>query len=91
MCWQCVCWECAWLIVWEGASKETCDLDSVCYQHNKIAPLPMFSPLIKCKHAPSHTCTQVTQVLEMPDFYNDAVNEPDFNFKEDYKCWTSVS
>jgi hypothetical protein len=27
----------------------------------------------------------------MADFYNDAVNEPDFNFKEDYKCWNAVS
>lgn len=34
---------------------------------------------------------QSTLVLDMADFYNDAVNEPDFNFKEDYKCWTSVS
>jgi hypothetical protein len=34
---------------------------------------------------------QGTFVLDMADFYNDAINEPDFNFKEDYKCWTSVS
>jgi hypothetical protein len=35
--------------------------------------------------------SQGTLVLDMADFYNDAINEPDFNFKEDYKCWTSVS
>jgi hypothetical protein len=29
--------------------------------------------------------------LPLADFYNDAVNEPDFNIKEDYKRWTSVS
>lgn len=34
---------------------------------------------------------QSTSVLDMADFYNDAVNEPDFNYKEDYKCWNSVS
>jgi hypothetical protein len=38
-----------------------------------------------------HDANQFTQVLDMAEFYNDAVNEPDFNFKEDYKCWTSVS
>jgi hypothetical protein len=30
------------------------------------------------------------QVLDMRDFYNDAVNEPDFNIKEDYKRWKAV-
>jgi hypothetical protein len=29
-------------------------------------------------------------LLEMSEFYNDAVNEPDFNIKEDYKRWTAV-
>lgn len=41
--------------------------------------------------APGCVIAQSTRVLDMADFYNDAVNEPDFNFKEDYKCWTSVS
>jgi len=31
------------------------------------------------------------QVLDMRHFYNDAVNEPDFNIKEDYKRWKAVS
>jgi hypothetical protein len=26
----------------------------------------------------------------MSEFYNDAVNEPDFNIKEDYKRWNTV-
>jgi len=30
------------------------------------------------------------QVLDMRDFYNDAINEPDFNIKEDYKRWKAV-
>lgn len=30
-------------------------------------------------------------VLDMSDFYNDAVNEPDFNIKEDYRRWSNVS
>jgi hypothetical protein len=30
-------------------------------------------------------------LLEMSEFYNDAVNEPDFNIKEDYKHWNTVS
>jgi hypothetical protein len=29
-------------------------------------------------------------LLEMSEFYNDAVNEPDFNIKEDYKRWNTV-
>jgi hypothetical protein len=29
-------------------------------------------------------------LLDMAEFYNDAVNEPDFNIKEDYKRWNSV-
>lgn len=30
------------------------------------------------------------QLLDMAEFYNDAVNEPDFNIKEDYKRWNAV-
>ncbi|WIA41938.1 hypothetical protein OEZ86_009249 [Tetradesmus obliquus] len=29
------------------------------------------------------------QLLDMAEFYNDAVNEPDFNIKEDYKRWNA--
>jgi hypothetical protein len=43
------------------------------------------------KHPVPCHAVQSTRVLDMAEFYNDAVNEPDFNFKEDYKCWTSVS
>jgi hypothetical protein len=29
-------------------------------------------------------------LLEMCEVYNDAVNEPDFNIKEDHKRWNTV-
>jgi hypothetical protein len=29
-------------------------------------------------------------LLEMSEFYNDAVNEHDFNIKEDYMRWNTV-
>lgn len=29
-------------------------------------------------------------VVDIPEFYNDAVNEPDFNIKDDYRRWTEV-
>eukprot|EP00882_Tetradesmus_deserticola_P027453 GHRQ01030396.1.p3 GENE.GHRQ01030396.1~~GHRQ01030396.1.p3 ORF type:complete len:101 (-),score=41.75 GHRQ01030396.1:151-453(-) len=36
------------------------------------------------------TASSEQALLEPADFYNDAVNEPDFNIKEDYKRWSSV-
>jgi hypothetical protein len=36
------------------------------------------------------TASSQQALLEMSEFYNDAVNEPDFNIKEDYKRWNAV-
>eukprot|EP00882_Tetradesmus_deserticola_P023656 GHRQ01025760.1.p1 GENE.GHRQ01025760.1~~GHRQ01025760.1.p1 ORF type:complete len:434 (+),score=180.85 GHRQ01025760.1:112-1413(+) len=37
------------------------------------------------------TTSSEQALLEPAEFYNDAVNEPDFNIKEDYKRWSSGS